>query len=86
MAGKSRGSVVRVSDHALVKFLQRAGGFEIEALRAGIEGSLKRAMTAAADVGAGSLTIEADGLRYVIRNNIVVTILPARRKRSDVVR
>lgn len=68
----------RVSDHALLRFIERAGGLDIEALRAELARSLARATTSAALIGTQDFTVRADGLTYVVRNGIVVTILPAR--------
>jgi hypothetical protein len=65
---------VRVSDHALLRFIERAGGLDIEALRTALEGSLKRAAAAAEKLGTGELVIVADGLRYIVRGNVVTTI------------
>lgn len=76
-----RADIIRVSDHALLRFVERAGGLDIEALRTALEGSLKRAVRAASDLGTGDVTISADGLTYIVRNNVVVTILPARGER-----
>ncbi|GEC14267.1 hypothetical protein [Nitrobacter winogradskyi] len=70
-----RADIIRVSDHALLRFVERAGGLDIEALRSALEGSLKRAVQAASDIGTGDLTIQADGLTYIVRNNVIVTIL-----------
>lgn len=67
---------VRVSDHALVRFLERAGGFEIEAIRTAIESSLRRANNKAAEIGSVDYEVRADGLRYVVRDNVVVTVTP----------
>jgi hypothetical protein len=74
-----RPATSRVSDHALLSFLERAGGFEIEPLRAAIEDSLARAIIAAGKIGAADLVIRADGLRYVVKAGVVVTITEARR-------
>lgn len=77
---QQRRDVIRVSDHALLRFIERAGGLDVEALRSALEGSLKRATSAAADIGAREVVITADGLRYVVVNSVVVTITePARR-------
>lgn len=65
---------LRVSDHALLRFLERAGGFDVEGLRGSIEGSLKRAVTAAAEIGTGDLIINADGLQYVVCRGVLVTV------------
>lgn len=72
-----RRDVVRVSDHALLRFVERAGGLDVETLRAALEGSLKRGIKAANAIGANDLVITADGLTYVVKNNVVVTILTA---------
>lgn len=66
---------IRVSDHALVRFIERAGGQDIERLRSTIEKSLSRAKSAADQVGASEYTIQADGLIYCVKNNVVTTIL-----------
>ncbi|MGL5166658.1 MAG: hypothetical protein ACRC9K_12300 [Afipia sp.] len=71
---KPRGNIVRVSDHALLRFLERAGGCDVEALRTSIEGSLKRAVSAAAEIGTGDLIVNADGLQYIICDGVVVTV------------
>lgn len=79
-----RTGIIRVSDHALIRFAERAGGLDVEALRGALEGSLKRAIDAAGKIGTGDLTISADGLQYVVRNNVVVTVTgPARARRKD---
>jgi hypothetical protein len=69
-----RDLVLKVSDHALVRFLERAGGFELAPLRGAIQASLNRAVAVADDVGSGSFTVKADGLLYIIENGVVVTI------------
>lgn len=65
---------LRVSDHALVRFLARAGGFEVEAVRAQLEASLSRAAAAADRLAEADFIIRADGLSYVVSNGVVVTI------------
>lgn len=68
---------VRVSDHALLRFVERAGGLDIGALRDSLEGSLNRASTQAAKIGTANFHIIADGLKYIVVNNVVVTIVSA---------
>lgn len=68
--------IVAVSDHALVRFLERAGGFDVEALRERLTASLSRAAQAAAALGAADFTVKADGLSYLVCGGIVVTVLP----------
>lgn len=65
----------RVSDHALVRWLERAGGLDVEDLRTKLEESLERAHTAARSVSSSDYLIKADGLLYVVRGEIVSTVL-----------
>lgn len=67
---------LRVSDQALVRFLERAGGLDVEQLRAAIAASLDRAEAFAAVAGVSSFQVRADGLVYVIRQGAVTTIIP----------
>lgn len=66
---------LRVSDHAMVRYLERAGGFDIARLRADIA----RRVTSTARCLPGSVDI--DGLSFIVRddgNGLVITtvILP----------
>lgn len=72
--------MLRVSDHALLRFLERGGGFDIEGLRAAVAVSLDRAAIAAARIGAGEYTIKADGLIYQVRDCVVTTVIDAGRR------
>lgn len=54
---------VHVSDHAIVRYLERVGGFDIETLRAQI------AARVAAAARAGATTIRIDGYDFVIARN-----------------
>lgn len=67
----------RVSDHALLRFLDRAGGLDVEQLRGRLESSLERAGDAAGTMGARDYLIVADGLSFVVRGGTVTTIIPA---------
>lgn len=72
--------ILRVSDHALVRFLERAGGCELEPLRAAIGASLERAVVAAGQLGTDAVDIHADGLVYVVREWTLVTIIDPKRR------
>lgn len=65
---------VKVSNHALLRYLERVGGFEIEKLRTSIEATI----SAKAPDGASAIIL--DGHRYVIRDvldvRVVVTVMP----------
>jgi hypothetical protein len=67
---------VHITDHALVRFLERAGGHEIDAIREALAESLRRAASAARDLGSSDYEVLADGLRYVIKRNCLVTVTP----------
>ncbi len=64
----------RVSDHAVVRYLERAGGFDIASLRRQI--ALR--VDAAARAGADAITI--DGLKYMITADdfgyVITTVVP----------
>ena len=66
---------LRVTDHALVRFLERAGGLDVEALRRSISISLARAENAAARIGAHEYVITAEGRSYIVKGGQVVTII-----------
>lgn len=66
----------QISDHALLRFLERAGGLPVEALRLELSASLTRATRAAASLGLTGYSIAADGLTYIIRDGVCVTVLP----------
>lgn len=66
----------RVTDHALLRFLERAGGMDVEGLRDALSTSLARATRAAQQIGGGHYQIIADELIYVMRDNRLITVLP----------
>lgn len=75
---------VTVSDHALLRYLERVGGFEIEALRRDIAARL----VPFAGIGRGAVVI--DGHAYVMDRNpekgaVLVTILPSGRDHRCIV-
>ena len=63
------------TDHALVRWLERTGAFDLAPLRAALEASLARAAGAAVKLEAGRFLIVADGLVYVVRDGVVVTVM-----------
>lgn len=67
---------LRVTDHAMVRFLERAGGVEVEALRLQIEASLERAHSAARAMSEHDYLVRVDGLIFVVRGEAVTTVLP----------
>lgn len=69
---------VRVTDHALVRFLERAGGMELEPLRQMLAQSLDQAVDVAKQLGETKVTVIGGGLRYVVCNGVLVTVTEAR--------
>lgn len=67
---------VEISDHALVRFLDRVGGLDVEAVRLMMSIGLERAMAAAELLGETNRRVQADGMVYVITNGRCVTVKP----------
>lgn len=69
----------RVSDHAVLRFLERQYGFDIEELRRKIEALCRPAMRA------GCLSLVSEGLRYEFSNDrrVVVTVVPGKGLASE---
>ncbi|MGR4892261.1 hypothetical protein ACIPPQ_14635 [Sphingopyxis sp. LARHCG72] len=65
----------RLSDHAVLRFLERSG-VQVEQLRATLESALDRAGRAAAELEASEYLIVLDDLTFVVRGGTVTTILP----------
>ncbi len=68
-------SKIAVTDHAMMRFLARAGGLDVETLRAQISSSLQRAATAANALAASRYTIKVDGLIFVIVDGVCVSVI-----------
>lgn len=66
---------LRVSDHAVLRYLERVGGFEIETLRQQI------AARVAKNAVRGAFSIKIDGNQYLLKESsgvlVVVTVLQA---------
>lgn len=61
----------RVTDHAIVRYLERAKGFDIEAVRSHIATLCQPA------IKAGANTLQAEGVRFEFNGSTVVTVAPA---------
>jgi hypothetical protein len=61
-----------ITDHAVLRYLERVAGLNTESVRAAIEERTRVAVAA----GASSITV--DGFRYRIVEGRVVTVIPAR--------
>lgn len=71
--------LVPVSDHALVRFLERAGGMDVESVRMSLQVGLSRAASAARGMGDSDFIIKMDGHQFVVRGDVVTTVVDADR-------
>ena len=71
-----------VTDHALVRFLERAAGLDVDGLRDTISSSLARSHQAARSLGSENHIVKADGLLYVVRGERLVSVLEDRGERD----
>ena len=61
-----------VPDHAVLRYLQRAKGVDIEAVRRHIADLVKRGVEKQVDA------VVVEGVKFVLRDNVVVTVLDRR--------
>lgn len=61
-----------VPDHAVLRYLQRAKGVDIEAVRRHIADLVKRGVEKQGDA------VVVEGVKFVLRDNVVVTVLDRR--------
>lgn len=66
----------RLSDHALVRLLER-GGFDVAGVRDAVEQALANAHAAALSIGGGNHVIVVDKMAFVVREGVVTTVVPA---------
>lgn len=71
---------VRVSDHALIRYLERAMGLNIEVVREHIAGLCGGA------AAFGASTVRAEGVRFAICDNTVTTVMPDGQQPTDTLR
>lgn len=62
--------LVNVSDHAVLRYLERAMGFDIAGVRRHIE------QTCAGAAVAGATALRADGVVYIMEQGRVITVKP----------
>lgn len=72
-----------VTDRALIRFLERAGGIDMEGLREAISTSLERAHAAARQMGDTDYLIKMGGATYVVRGDSVTTVLETGEPRHE---
>lgn len=63
----------RVTDRAVIRYLERVQGIDVDAIRREISGRVS-----VADDHPGASGVIVDGMRYKITDGVIVTIKPAR--------
>ena len=63
---------LRVSDHAVLRYMERAMGLNVEIVREHI------ASLCAGPAGVGAVCVRAEGVRFEMSNNAVTTVTPDR--------
>lgn len=71
---------LHVTDHAVLRFIERMYGLDVEALRAELRSRAERAHEAAEAIGGGEYTIKAGDLRMRVVGQNVVTCYPSKDK------
>lgn len=66
-----------VSDHALVRYIERVLGFDVESIR---EDILKQTLNA---IVSGANSVKKEGMVFQIKNNTVVTVTSAKSKKMQ---
>ena len=67
--------MIKVSDHALVRFLERSGSADFDNVRVAIATGLERGRAAAERIGAKAYVINAEGLQFVVEDEVLITVL-----------
>lgn len=62
-------SLPRVSNHALVRWLERVHGLPIETFRQAL------AETVGPVTGVGELVVRKEGMKYLVRGDTVITVI-----------
>lgn len=71
---------IRVTDHAVLRYLERAMGLNVEIVREHI------AAICSGPVAFGAVCVRAEGLRFEIAHNAVTTVVPDRQQPSNISR
>lgn len=66
-----------ITDHALLRFLERGAGLDVEQLRSDLSKAFERAHSAARAMGSSDYLIRIDGLTAVVRGDAIITMLPS---------
>lgn len=76
MTRRAKVKPLEISNHAMLRWLERSGVVDIAAMRTALSAALDRAVAASAAIGGGECLILSNGLVYVVRDNVLVTVVP----------
>lgn len=68
--------MIGVTDHAMLAFVQHDIGIELELVRTAIAANLSRAAAAATALGLVNYNVRVNGVFYLVRRSVVVSIQP----------
>jgi hypothetical protein len=71
LSARGENKEVRVSDHALLRYIERAMGVDLDEFRAAILTEQNRK----AIEFAGDCTIKSNGVEFIVKNRTVVTVI-----------
>jgi len=66
---------LHIPDHAMFRWLERAGVVDVAQLRAGLSAALDRAYQAGASLAAQDFLILSGGLVDIVRDRVLVTVI-----------
>jgi hypothetical protein len=73
---------ISVSDHAVVRWLERNNLVDVAQLRAQLAASLEKSCAAATQLHAHEYYVRRDGFRFVVNGGVLVTMYPEKSKTS----
>lgn len=76
MTRRAKNRPVEISNHAMLRWLERSGVVDMAAMRAALSAALDRAVSASEAIGGGECLILSNGLVYVIKEHVLVTVVP----------
>jgi hypothetical protein len=68
---------IGITDHAVLRYMERVHGLDIAAIRAMIRDDMGRGFEAGERLGAGRYAVRTGSAVYVVAGQWVVTVLPA---------
>jgi hypothetical protein len=66
---------VKITDHAVLRYLERTGQIDVDAVRAEIEAKVARGIAAGVSLGPGMFKVVMPGAVFVVVDGRVVTTL-----------